>query len=122
MKEPLLRGCRFVDLEVKGDDRGSLIAFEENGNVPYAIGKISCIFGTRSDSYRESLPGLGSMRIVVAVSGVCVLGVNDGNSRSDIILDRPDRAILIPLDLDGEVRDISPDCVLLLIGEPSCSE
>lgn len=42
----LLGECRLIDLEVKGDERGQLIALEALRNVPFAIRRAFFIYGT----------------------------------------------------------------------------
>ena len=40
-------GYELVDFKTLGDDRGSLIALEENYNTPFAIKRVYYIFDTK---------------------------------------------------------------------------
>ena len=56
-------------------------------------------------------------QFLVAVSGSCTLVLDDGTSRDEVRLDNP----ALGLRIDGlvwrEMRDFSPDCVLMVLAD-----
>lgn len=109
------RGLRA--LTVRGDDRGSLVAIEGTRDVPFAIARAYYIFGTLPGVVR----GLHAHRIInqaaVCVRGSCVMLLDDGRVRRDVMLDAPDKLIPVPPMVWHEMRDFSADCVLLVLAD-----
>ncbi len=110
-------GCRIIDLAVRGDERGSLIALEAGKNVPFDIRRAYYIFGTREGVSRGFHAHHRLTQLLVAVSGRCSLVVDDGRERSEVTLDRPDCGLLISGLIWREMHDFSSDCVLLVMAD-----
>ena len=43
---------QIIDFKIMGDNRGSLIALEENHNVPFDVKRVYYIFGTKENVRR----------------------------------------------------------------------
>ena len=43
---------KIIDLLIKGDNRGSLVAIEENHTIPFSIKRVYYIFGTKDNVTR----------------------------------------------------------------------
>ena len=43
---------KIIDLLIKGDNRGSLVAIEENQTIPFSIKRVYYIFGTKDNVTR----------------------------------------------------------------------
>ena len=75
-------GCGLVDLAIKGDDRGSLIALEGMRNLPFAVARVYYVFGTQPGVSRGFHAHRQLHQLAVAVSGSCTMAVDDGTHRS----------------------------------------
>jgi dTDP-4-dehydrorhamnose 3,5-epimerase-like enzyme len=107
--------CRLHRLEISGDERGSLIALEGGGQVPFDIARVYYIFNTRSGVARGFHSHRQLTQLAVCVSGSCVMTLDDGRTRADVVLDRPDLAVEIGSMVWREMRDFSADAVLLVL-------
>jgi dTDP-4-dehydrorhamnose 3,5-epimerase-like enzyme len=110
-------GCSLIDLAVRGDERGSLIALEAGKDVPFEIRRTYYIFGTREGVSRGFHAHRRLSQLLVAVSGRCRLVVDDGKERAEILLDRPNRGLIISGLIWREMHDFSPDCVLMVAAD-----
>jgi len=107
--------CQLIDFKIMGDERGSLIALEEHHNAPFDIKRVYYIFGTKEGVRRGYHAHKDLKQIAVCVSGSCRFHLDDGKEKKEIILDSPDRGLLIEGLIWREMYDFSPDCVLMVI-------
>lgn len=117
-----VHGCRILTLPVRGDDRGSLISLEAATGVPFDIRRVYYIFGTGSGVVRGMHAHKRLRQWAVCVAGACTITLDDGQNRSDILLDRPDRALEIGPMIWREMRDFTADAVLLVLASEPFEE
>lgn len=117
-----IAGCRTIELDVKGDERGSLIAFERATGVPFAIARAYTIFGTRPGVSRGFHAHHRLRQWLVALAGGCTVRLDDGRDGADIRLDRPEVALEIGPLVWREMHDFTPDCVLLVLADAPYDE
>nr|WP_312388090.1 dTDP-4-dehydrorhamnose 3,5-epimerase [Pseudomonas sp.] len=103
------------DLKVLSDDRGSLVSIEKYLNIPFSIRRIYYIFGTQQDVSRGFHAHRDLQQLIVCVSGSCRMTLDDGKTRVDHIMDRPNKALLVQNMVWREMHDFSPDCVLIVV-------
>ena len=115
-------GCRLVQLEVKGDDRGSLIALESIAGIPFAIERVYYVFGTKRGVSRGFHAHLKLSQWAVCVSGRCTMLLDDGTTRAEVELDRQDLALQVGPMVWHEMHAFSPDCVLLVLADAPYDE
>ena len=122
MTEMIFANCHLSDLPVRGDERGSLIAVEGGKQVPFEIARVYYIFGTGSDVARGFHAHHRLKQYAICLAGSCVMRVDDGTEQRDLRLFRPDQALYLGPMIWHEMRDFSPDCVLLLIADAAYDE
>lgn len=122
MVNKLPSGCALVDLAVRGDERGSLVALEGERNLPFAVARVYYVFGTQPGVSRGFHAHRKLNQLAVAVSGSCVMLVDDGSRRTPIRLDKPDRGLLLGPMLWREMHEFSADCVLLVMADTPYDE
>lgn len=115
-------GCTLNDLPVKGDSRGRLIALEGEREAPFPIARVYYVYATQPGVDRGFHAHLRTRQFAAAVSGSCTMVLDDGTTRTDVPLDRPERGLLIPPMVWHEMRDFSPDCVLLVLADTPYDE
>lgn len=108
-------GCRIIELTVRGDERGSLIALEPGLDIPFDIRRAYYVFGTREGVSRGFHAHRRLTQLLVAVSGQCRVEVDNGTIRGEAVLDRPEKGLLISGLTWREMHDFSSDCVLLVL-------
>ena len=105
----------IIDFEIKGDERGTLIALEGNKNIPFDIKRVYYIFGTKEGVRRGFHAHKKLNQVLVCVAGSCKILLDDGKSKQDISLDNPNKGLLIESMIWREMFDFSPDCVLMVL-------
>ena len=114
--------CREIELDVRGDDRGSLIALEAATGVPFDIGRVYFIYATREGVIRGRHAHRKLRQWAICLSGACTFTVDNGHERRDFRLDRPDRALEIGPRIWREMSDFTPDAVLLVLADAAYDE
>jgi dTDP-4-dehydrorhamnose 3,5-epimerase len=111
--------CRLHGLDVRGDARGSLIALENGKELPFDVARVYYIFGNRPGVERGFHAHEQLTQWAICVSGSCVMRLDDGTTRADVTLDRPDLAVEIGSLIWREMHHFSPDAVLLVLASAS---
>jgi len=107
---------KFIDFEIKGDERGSLIAIEEFKNIPFEIKRVYYIFNTKHNVRRGFHAHKNLKQVAICVKGSCKFLLDDGKERIDeIVLNKPNKGLLIEEMVWREMYDFSEDCVLLIL-------
>ncbi len=106
-----------VDFIVKGDNRGSLIALEENHNVPFDVKRVYYIFGTKENIRRGFHAHKNLKQLAICVSGSCTFLLDDGTTKQYIELNTPMQGLLIEGLVWREMYNFSSDCVLMVLAD-----
>ena len=117
MLQELAKGCSLVRLDIKGDERGSLIAVEGQRNLPFPIARIYYVFDTLAGVSRGFHAHRKLHQLVMAVHGSCTMTVDDGVRRADVLLDSPGQGLMMEPMVWHEMHDFSPGCVLLVVAD-----
>jgi dTDP-4-dehydrorhamnose 3,5-epimerase-like enzyme len=112
----------FVKLPELGDERGKLVAIEENQQIPFAIKRVYYIYGTKTGVARGYHAHKELNQLAVCVSGKCKIVMDNGLNKKDIWLDNPATGIIIPPMVWHEMQDFSEDCVLLVLASEHYDE
>ncbi len=112
----------LLNFKTLGDERGSLIALEENYNTPFAIKRVYYIFDTKSAVRRGYHAHKDLKQIAICVSGSCKFLLDDGCTKENVLLDSPNKGLLIEGLIWREMYDFSKDCVLLVLASEHYNE
>lgn len=107
----------LIDFKIMGDDRGSLIALEENHNVPFDVKRVYYIFGTEKGVRRGYHAHKNLKQLAICVSGSCTFLLDNGTQQKHITLSSPTQGLLIEGLIWREMYDFSPDCVLMVLAD-----
>lgn len=83
MSDALIGHCRMIDLQVRGDERGSLIAIEAGSEAPFPIERVYYLFGTLAGVERGFHAHKKLQQLAVAVRGSCTMLLDDVFSVTD---------------------------------------
>ncbi|GKW33398.1 sugar 3,4-ketoisomerase [Pectobacterium versatile] len=106
---------KFLQLQTHGDERGSLIALEQDKNIPFEIKRVYYIFDTKESVRRGFHAHKQLKQVVIAVRGSCRFLLDDGKEKISIFLDNPAQGLLIESFIWREMFDFSDDCVLMVL-------
>jgi dTDP-4-dehydrorhamnose 3,5-epimerase-like enzyme len=106
---------KLINFDIKGDERGSLIAIENNYNVPFDIKRVYYIFDTKDGVRRGYHAHIELKQLAIAVRGSCEFLLDDGVNRDSVKLDSPNYGLYIDGLIWREMYNFSNDCVLLVL-------
>jgi dTDP-4-dehydrorhamnose 3,5-epimerase-like enzyme len=103
---------KIIKLPTHQDARGSLTVAEKI--LPFEIKRVyyiyDCAAGDRGGHRHKK-----NIQVLICVKGSCVIDCDDGQTKEAVLLDRPDKALLLqPADWHT-MRDFTPDAVLLVL-------
>jgi dTDP-4-dehydrorhamnose 3,5-epimerase-like enzyme len=113
---------KILNFKTLVDDRGSLIAIEEGYNVPFDIKRVYYIFDTKEGAERGFHAHINLKQICIAVKGSCTFVLDDGNKKEEIQLSNPNQGLFIEGLIWREMKDFSPDCVLVVLASEHYDE
>ncbi len=113
---------KLINFEIKGDERGKLIALEENKNIPFEIKRVYYIYGTESGVRRGFHSHKKIEQVLICTSGSCKILLDDGHSKENIELNSPHQGLIITKDIWHEMYDFSPNCVLTVLANQHYDE
>ncbi len=106
---------KWIDFQVLGDERGSLVALEKDRNVPFDIRRVYYIYKTEQGVSRGYHAHRNLRQVAMCVAGSCRMVLDNGKAREEVVLDCPTRGLLIESMMWREMHDFSDDCVLLVL-------
>ena len=110
--QPLVQ---WVDLLVRGDERGDLVAIEGSRDVPFAIQRVYYLPRTAPGVPRGFHAHRTLQQLLVSVAGSCTILLDDGHEQTRVPLDNPARALLVVPMVWHEMHEFSSDCVLVVL-------
>lgn len=113
---------KTIRFEIHGDDRGKLIALEENKEIPFPIRRVYYIFDTLEGVRRGFHAHKELEQVLVCVSGSCKILLDDGSDTTIIDLNSPDEGLYIAHDIWREMFDFSKDAVLVVLASQPYDE
>ncbi|EAW9845203.1 WxcM-like domain-containing protein, partial [Salmonella enterica subsp. diarizonae] len=106
---------QFISLQEHSDERGSLIALEENNNIPFQIKRVYYIFNTKKGVRRGFHAHRKLSQVAIVIKGSCYFLLDDGLAQKNIILNDPSKGLLIAPMVWHEMYDFSDDCILMVL-------
>ena len=117
-----VRGCQIVTPRIHSDQRGSLIALEPATGVPFEIKRTFFIYGTPEGIERGFHAHRTAEQLLVCVAGGCTVTLDNGVERAEVRLDDPSTAVAAGPLIWTEIRNFTPDAVLLVLASAPYEE
>ena len=108
---------KLINFEIRGDDRGSLIALEKEHNVPFDIKRVYYIFDTKVGVRRGYHAHKNLKQLAICVKGSCKFLLDDGVNKQVYNLDEPTKGLYIEGLVWREMFNFSNDCVLMVLAD-----
>lgn len=112
----------FYKFQCHGDERGQLVALEENRNIPFSIKRVYFMYDTKLDVHRGFHAHKKLEQILFCVSGACTVKLDDGKDTKEIRLDNPLFGLFIGPGIWREMYDFTPDAVLMVLASEYYNE
>lgn len=110
----MLEKVRIIEIPkiTDPDGRGSLSVLEKN-ILPYSIKRVYYLYDVPSNSTRGGHAHKELQQCLIALSGSFIVVLDDGKERKEILLNRPDKGLLIPSGVWRELIEFSAGAVCL---------
>ena len=103
---------QFADL---GDERGKLVAIEENQDIPFEIKRVFYIYDSDATVIRGQHANRESEFVLINVAGQSKVRITDGTDEFIVELNKPMMGVYIPKMIWKDMYDFSSDSVLLVL-------
>jgi len=111
-----IKDVKLSEFKVMNDEKGCLIALEQEKQIPFDIKRIFYIYNTDSNVVRGKHANKYSEFCLIALAGSCKVKVVDGKGREEVFeLASPNKALYIPKMIWKDMYDFSPHCLLLAV-------
>lgn len=117
-----MHSFKIIDFKISGDERGSLIAIEQGYNTPFEIKRVYYIFDTKEGVERGFHAHKNLKQIAITVKGSCTFILDNGEKKEEIKLNTPNQGLFIEGLIWHEMKDFSPDCVLVVLASEHYDE
>ena len=119
---PIFANCALRDLPKRTDERGHLVAIEARREAPFAIERVYYLYGITEGLDRGYHAHRALRQLAICVSGSCLVILDDGKERREILLDDPAVGIEIGPMVWRELRRFSADAVLMVLASAPYDE
>ena len=117
MQEPYL-----IEFDIKGDDRGSLIALEELKEIPFKIKRVYYIFDTKKGVIRGNHAHKSLKQVLICVKGSVKVKCEYESSIKEFYLDKPNVGLYIEDLTWHTMYNFSEDAVLVVLADSLYSD
>jgi len=112
---------KIIDIPKITDPRGNL-AVVEGDTIPFKACRVYYLYDVPSDSHRGGHAHKQCQSLLIALSGSFIVKLFNGKNWKSILLNKPDRGLLIPTMLWRELEDFSSGAVCLSIASHDFDE
>ena len=98
-----------------GDERGQLIALEENKDIPFAIRRVYYMYDTLLGVVRGHHAHKSLEQILICIHGSCKVRLDNGTEEKIVLLEKPYEGLYIANSMWREMYDFSEDAVLMVL-------
>lgn len=113
---------KIIQFQKHGDERGQLVALENDKEIPFEIKRVYYMFDTLPNVRRGFHAHKTLKQILICTSGSCKIHLDDGYSTAEVTLDKPYEGLLIDSKLWREMYDFSHDAVLMVLASQMYDE
>lgn len=108
-----IKDCKLVDVTTFTDERGSLSVLE-NGQ-PFAPKRVFWMHHIAAGAERGAHAMVSGSEVLVAVHGSFMVDLDDGLSKTSIVLNNPTQGLLLRSRIWSRTHSYTDDCVALIL-------
>ena len=113
--------CKIIEIPKIIDTRGNLAVIEKD-ILPFEMARVYFLYNVPAGAYRGGHAHKEQSELLIAVSGSFEVIIKDGESQKNILLNRPDKALLLPPGIWRELKDFSQGSVCLVLNSGKFDE
>ena len=112
----------WLNLCIRSDERGDLLAVEGGADIPFAIARVYYLFGMPDAVKRGGHAHRQLRQVAVSLRGGCDILLDDGDGQNIYHLDSPAVGLLIDKMIWRELFNFSSDCMLAVFADAPFDE
>lgn len=109
-----MEDIRFI-FEKHVDNRGILVALEENKDIPFEIKRIYYMYDIKKEIHRGFHAHKKLQQVLICVHGNCKILLDDGIDKKVVSLEKPNEGVYVANNIWREMYDFSEDAVLMVL-------
>ena len=106
---------RTIQCQIHGDDRGQLVALEENKNIPFTVKRVYFMYGTKEGVHRGLHAHKSLRQVLFCPIGACTVMLDSGKEKVTVRLNNPTEGLIVEPNTWREMYDFTPDAVLVVL-------
>jgi UDP-2-acetamido-3-amino-2,3-dideoxy-glucuronate N-acetyltransferase len=110
-----IQGALLFELPVIKDSRGSLSFAQYQETLPFLPKRYFIVFDVGDGQTRGDHAHRKVHQLLVCVHGACHVLLDDGTTREEVLLNRPELALYLPPGIWATQQDFSRDAVLMVL-------
>jgi len=110
----IMNGVELLTLAIHEDERGCLVALEEQGGLPFAPRRIFYITVPDSSSIRAGHAGT-SEELIITITGAVKVELDNGIQQSTLRLADSNKALWVRPGVWLRIKEFAPGTVLLVV-------
>jgi dTDP-4-dehydrorhamnose 3,5-epimerase-like enzyme len=111
----------IIDIPKISDPRGNLAVIEKDW-IPYPVKRVYYLYDVPSDAFRGGHAHIEQQEFLVAVSGSFEVVLDDGKTKQRVMLNKPNKGLLIPTGIWRELDNFSSGAVCLVFASDHFDE
>ena len=118
-----IQDVKIIDIPkiVDSQGRGKLSVIEKN-IIPFDIMRVYYLYDVPSDAYRGGHAHKNLIQFMIPLSGSFDVLVDDGNSKKKIMLNKPNKGLLIPAGIWREMDNFSSGAICMVLASDYFNE
>ena len=112
---------QWIQIPKITDPRGNL-GVVEGSTIPFQTKRVYYLYDVPSDSHRGGHAHKECQALLIALSGSFTVKLYDGREWRKVLLNKPDKGLLIPTMVWRELEDFSSGAVCLVVASHNFSE
>ncbi|MGO3706854.1 MAG: sugar 3,4-ketoisomerase [Mesonia hippocampi] len=108
-----INDVKWIDIPKITDPRGNLAVVEKH-TLPFAIKRVYYLYDVPSDASRGGHAHKEQLEVLVALSGSFQVVIDDGEEKQQVLLNKPNKGLLLPVGIWRELVDFSSGAVCLV--------
>lgn len=106
----------LIDIPKIIDEKGrGNLSVIENDRLPYEIKRVYYLYDVPSDAYRGGHAHKEQLEFLIALSGSFEVVLEDGKQKKKVMLNKPNKGLLIPSGIWRELENFSSGAVCLVL-------
>ena len=101
--------------ETHGDNRGQLVAIEQQKDIPFEIKRVYYMYETGEGIRRGYHAHKNLEQILICIHGSCKILLDNGTEKEIVPLDKPNEGLYVSNNMWREMFDFSSDAVLMVL-------